>query len=154
MTYRNPVDRGGDAVLVTSLERVHHTENLGGIASSGRGVAHDQADGLLGVNDEDGADGEGNALGVDIGGILVVNHVVGVRDLAVLVANDGEAEVRASDLINVLDPALVRVDSVGRQTNELDAALLELGLEFGEGAELGRANRGVVCRGMSERSLQ
>jgi hypothetical protein len=38
----------------------------------------------------------------------------------------------------------VRVDGVGRETNHLDAALGELGLQLGEGSELGRANRGVV----------
>jgi len=35
---RDPVDRGGDAVLVTGLERVYDTENLGGVAASGGGV--------------------------------------------------------------------------------------------------------------------
>ena len=35
-------------------------------------------------------------------------------------------------------------DGVGRQTKELDAALGELGLEAGELAELGGADRGVV----------
>lgn len=69
----NPVDGGGDLVLVTSLERVDDAEDLGGVATSGGRVGEDGADGLLGVNDEDGADGEGNALGVDVGGILVVN---------------------------------------------------------------------------------
>jgi hypothetical protein len=34
----NPVDRGGDSVLVTSLERVDNTENLSGVATSGSRV--------------------------------------------------------------------------------------------------------------------
>jgi len=29
-----PIDRGGDPVLVTGLERVDDTENLGGVATS------------------------------------------------------------------------------------------------------------------------
>lgn len=70
---RNPVDWSGDAVLVTSLERVDDAENLGGVAPSRGGVGKDQTDGLLGVDDEHAADSEGNALGVDIGGVLVVD---------------------------------------------------------------------------------
>ena len=69
----NPVDRGGDAVLVASLERVDNAQNLGGVTASAGRVREDGADGLLGVDDEDGADGESNALGVNVGGILVVN---------------------------------------------------------------------------------
>jgi hypothetical protein len=140
----NPVNRGGDSVLVTSLERVDNAEHLSGVATSGSGVWEDCADGLLGVDDEDGADGESNALGVDVGGVLVVKHVVGEGDLALLVANDRELEARARDLVNVLDPATVAVDSVGRETDELYTTLGELRLELGEGTELGGADGSVV----------
>jgi hypothetical protein len=71
----HPVDGGGDSVLVTSLERVDDTEDLGGVAASGGGVGQDQTDGLLGVDDENGADREGNALLVNVGGVLVVQPV-------------------------------------------------------------------------------
>jgi hypothetical protein len=60
-------------VLVTSLERVDNAKNLSGVATGAGRVGEDGTDGLLGVNDEDGADGESNALGVNICGILVVN---------------------------------------------------------------------------------
>jgi hypothetical protein len=70
---RNPVDRGGDAVLVTSLERVDNAQNLRCVTAGAGRVGEDGADGLLGVNDEDGADGESDALGVNVGAILVVN---------------------------------------------------------------------------------
>lgn len=71
-------------------------------------------------------------------------HVVGEGDLALLVANDGKVDVAAGDLGNVLDPAVVGLDGVGREANQLDAALGELGLELGKGAELGGADGGVV----------
>lgn len=71
-------------------------------------------------------------------------HVVGVSDLTVLVANDGEGELGARDLINVLDPSCVRRDGVGGQADQLNAALGELGLELGEGAELGGADGSVI----------
>lgn len=73
---RDPVDGGGDAVLVASLEGVDNAEDLGGVAASRGRVREDGADGLLGVDEEDGADGEGDTLFVDVGGILVVNPAV------------------------------------------------------------------------------
>jgi len=76
----------------------------------------------------------------------VVNHVVSESDLALLVADDGEAELGAGNLVNIADPALVAVDRVSRQADELDAALGELGLELGKGAELGGADGRVVLR--------
>jgi hypothetical protein len=69
---RDPVDRGGDAMLVTSLQRVDNTKNLSSVSASRGGVREDEADCLLRINDENGSDSERNALGVDIGGVLVV----------------------------------------------------------------------------------
>lgn len=74
----------------------------------------------------------------------MVEHVVGKSNLALLVADDGELEAGARDLVNVLDPATVAVDSVGGKTNELDTTLGELGLELSEGTKLSGADRGVV----------
>ena len=68
----DPVDGGGDAVLVAGLEGVDDAEDLGGVAAGRGRVREDEADRLLGVDDENGADGEGDALGVDVCGILVV----------------------------------------------------------------------------------
>ena len=58
----NPVYRGGDLVLVTSLEGVDDAEDLCRVATGRGRVAEDEADCLLGVDDEDGADGERDAL--------------------------------------------------------------------------------------------
>lgn len=74
----------------------------------------------------------------------MVNHVVGEGNLAVLVANDGERDLGASNLIDILDPALVGVDGVGRETNQLGSTLGELWLELREGTELGGADGSVV----------
>lgn len=70
-----PVNGGGDAVLVAGLEGLDDAEDLGGVAAGGGRVGEDGADLLLGVDEEDGADGEGNALLVDVGGVLVVDPV-------------------------------------------------------------------------------
>jgi hypothetical protein len=75
---------------------------------------------------------------------LVVDHVVQVGDLALGVGDDGELQLGAGDLIDILDPAVVRLNVVGAQTDELDTASSELGLELGEGAELGGADGGEV----------
>lgn len=40
----------------------------------------------------------------------------------------------------------MRLDGVGRQADQLDTALGKLGLELGEGAQLGGADRGVILR--------
>lgn len=71
---------------------------------------------------------------------MVVKHVVEVGDLAVVVGNDGEGEVGVVDLVDVLDPGVVRVDVVGTQSDELDAEGSELRLELGESTELGGAD--------------
>lgn len=153
-------------MLVTSLEGVEHAQNLCCVAAGRGGVGQDQADGLLGVDDEDGADGESDALGVNVGLVLLVDpgswvrrvsgtlrvanlHVVQVRDLTALVADDGELEAAAGDLVDVLDPAAMALDCVGREADELCATLGKLRLELGKGTELGGAD-GCVVLGVGE----
>ena len=70
-------------MLVTSLQTVEDTEDFGSVAASAGRVAEDKTNGLLGVDDEDGADGEGNALAVHVGSVLVVDP----RDSVSWVAN-------------------------------------------------------------------
>lgn len=70
-------------------------------------------------------------------------HVVCQSDLALLVADDGELEVAAGDLVDVLDPAAMALNGVGAQTDELCTTLGELRLEFGKGAEFGGADWAV-----------
>jgi len=139
-----PVDGAGDTVLVSGLQSIDDTQDLGGVTAGGGGVGHDQTNLLGGVDNEDGADSQSHALGVDVGGVLVVDHVEGVGDLALGVGDNGELEVGAGNLIDVLDPAVVGLDMVGTETNELDTARGELGLELGEGAQLGGTDGGEV----------
>lgn len=72
------------------------------------------------------------------------SHVICIGDLALLVTDDWELEVAARDLINILDPSPMRLDGVGRKTDQLDATLGELGLKLCKSAELGGANWCVV----------
>ena len=71
-------------------------------------------------------------------------HVIGVCDLALLVTDDWEAQLAARDLVDILDPSSVGLDSVGRETDQLDTTLGELGLELSKGSEFGSADGSVI----------
>ena len=143
---RHPIDGRGDFLLISRLQAVHHPQHLGSVPARAGGIAQDETDGFLGIDDEHGTDGEGDALLIDVGRILVIQHIVQVRHLPFFVPDDGEAQVRAGDLVDVADPARVRVDRVRAQADQLDAALRELGLQLCKRPQLRRAYRSVVFR--------
>lgn len=113
-------------MLVTSLQRVDNTENLSCVTPSRGRVRHDKTDSLFWVDNKDRADGESDSLGVNIGGVLVIDpaevklsflsllnfwpillgnkHIVSVRNLPLLVSDNREFEVTSRDLVDVLDP--------------------------------------------------
>lgn len=121
-------------MLVTGLEGINHAEHLGCIATRRGRVGQDQADGLLRVDDENTTDGEGDSLLVDVGGVLVIQHVVRQRHLSLFVANNGKAQGGLGNFVNVFDPFVVVLDVVGRQPNEFDPPFGEFGLQLGKGA--------------------
>jgi hypothetical protein len=55
---RKPVDGGGDTVLVGGLQGINDTEDLSGVTTGGSRVGENETDLLVGVNDEDRADGQ------------------------------------------------------------------------------------------------
>ena len=144
MLTRNPIDRRSDPLLIPRLQAIHHPQDLRRVSPGARGIAQNQTDGLLRVNNKHTPDGKRNALLIHIRHILMIQHIIQIRHLPLLVPDDGETETGAGDFVNVFDPAGVRVDGVGAQADQLDVALGEFGLEFREGAQLGRADRGVV----------
>lgn len=73
-------------------------------------------------------------------------HIIEIRHLPLLIADDGKAQSAARDLIDILDPAAMALDRVGREPDELDLASTELGLELGEGSQLRRADGRVIFR--------
>lgn len=145
---RDPVDRGGDlaAELVGGLQGVEGAQDLGGVAATAGRVGHDQADLLGRVDDEDRADGQLHALVVDVGGVLVVDHVVEQGDLALRVGDDGELQAAAGDLVDVPDPRAVGVAVVDAEPDQLGVSLGELRLELGKRPELGGAHGREVVR--------
>lgn len=70
-----PVGGGIDAVLVRGEQGVHNAEQFSRAPAGGGRIGLDEADDFVGVDDEDGADRVGNASGVDIGRVLVVEPV-------------------------------------------------------------------------------
>jgi hypothetical protein len=85
-----PVDGCSNALLVGCLKRVDDSEDFGAVSARAGGVHHGQADLLLGVDDKDGTDREGNALLGCVVQILLVDHVVQEGNLSVVVGDDGE----------------------------------------------------------------
>jgi len=57
------------------------------VATSGGRVRNGQTDGLLGIDDEHRSDGEGNAAGIAVAGVLVVQHIVQGGDITRLVGD-------------------------------------------------------------------
>lgn len=100
-------------MLVPSLQRIHHTQHFGRIPPRRSRIRKYQTNGLLWINDENASDGKGNPLGVDIGRILMIQHIICIRNFALLVANDGEGQLASGNLVNVLDPAAMRLNCVG-----------------------------------------
>lgn len=76
----------------------------------------------------------------------MVQHVVCVGHLPLFIADHWEAEIGVRNLVNVLDPLMVVLYVVCRQTNQFDATLRELRLKFGKGPQLRRANRSEILR--------
>jgi len=66
---------------------VDDPQDLVKVAAGGSRVRNSQTDDLLGIDDEHRSDGEGNTLGVDVAGVLVVQHVVQGGDLTFLVGD-------------------------------------------------------------------
>lgn len=109
-----PINRRDDALLVARLQTVDDAQHLGGVPAGRRRVHHGQADFFGRVDDEDGADGEGDAAflrqTVDV---LLRDHVVKPGDGAVCVGDDGELEGSVVDFVDVRDPFGVGGEVVG-----------------------------------------
>lgn len=142
---RLPVGRSGNPMLVADLERVDHSDNLVKVATGGCGVRDDETNHLVRVYHEYIPHGERHTLGIHIGGVKCIKHVIQRSDLAFVVTNDGEVDASVRNIVDVLDPLLVRRQVVGREANHLDAALPEVGIPARNLAKLRRTHGGEVC---------
>lgn len=137
----HPVDGSSDSVLIAGLQGVHDPEDFSSIAASGGRVGQNRANGLLRVDNEDGADSEGDALLIYIRGILVIQHVILEGDLSLLVTNYRKSKIASADLIDIRNPFAMAVDGVGRQSDQLHSSSREFWLKFCESAKLSGADR-------------
>jgi len=146
-----PVDGGGDPVLVTELKRVDDPEDFVKVATSGGRVRNGQTDDLLGVDDEHRSDGEGNALGIDVGSILVVQHVVQGSDSAAFIGDDGVLDTRGADGLlaeglDILDPSFVLLETVVGEADDFHTTVIKVLGATSNFSKLSGADWGKVIR--------
>jgi hypothetical protein len=118
------------------LQRVDDTEDFIRVTSGTGGVVDDGSDNFLGIDEENCADSQSHTLRIDVGGILIIDHVVQERNLPGLIRNNRETQMAPRNVIDILNPFLMRLERIGTQPNELDATFRKLRFKFGEGTEL------------------
>lgn len=134
---RLPAGGANLAVLVGELERLDQAQGLVDVAADGQVVDGDLAQGALGVDDEEAAQGDA---------LLLNEAAVVAGNLEVLVGNQGQLEVLAQTtlLAGALAPRQVGEVAVGGDTQHGGVELLELGQGVVVGENLGGADKGEV----------
>jgi hypothetical protein len=79
-----------------------------------------------------------------------MDHAVELGHAEIGIADHRIVHLGAGDILDVVLPAFVVIDRVDRNAQKLDAALVELILDLGHVAKLGRADRREVF-GMGEK---
>lgn len=137
LATRLPAGGANLAVLVGELEGLDQTQGLVDVAAHGQVVDGDLAQGALGVDDEEAAQGDT---------FLLNQAAVVAGNLEVLVGNEGQLEVLAETtlLAGALAPGQVGEVAVGGDTQHGGVELLELGQGVVVGENLGGADEGEV----------
>jgi hypothetical protein len=73
-----------------------------------------------------------------------MDHVIQRRDLLIRIGDDGIIHGRLLCLVDVVDPAFMRIQWIHTDGDHFDPALLEVRRNFRHGPELGGADRGVI----------
>src|SRR5690348_8313563 len=143
----SPVRGRGDAVLRIRLQRVEQPQHFVKIASRAHRVDQHRLDLLVRSDDEDIAHRRVVVRGAGAAAARVrMDHVVRLRDLEVLAADDRIVDCRALRFLDVLRPARVIAHRVDADADDLRVALVEFGLQARHRAELRRADGGEVLR--------
>ena len=72
------------------------------------------------------------------------HHIICKSNLSVLVADDGEAQCTASNLIDIVDPSAMSLYGIGREPDQFHPTFGKVGLILGQSRKLSSAHRGVV----------
>src|SRR5262245_50955827 len=138
-------------MLRRELHRIDHAQHLVEVAARRHGIDENELDLLVGANDEHVADGlivsRGSRLGVAGGGSR--QHAVELGNLEVGIADHWIIRGKALRVLDVVGPFRMVVHGIDAQADDLDPALVELGLDPRHVAELGGADRREVL-GMRE----
>lgn len=134
---RLPAGGADLAVLIGELEGLDQAQGLVDVAADGQVVDGDLAQGALGVDDEEAAQGDA---------LLLNQHAVVAGNLEVLVGHEGQLQVLAQTalLAGPLAPRQVGEVAVGGDAQHGGVELLELGQGIVVGEDLGRADKGEV----------
>lgn len=133
-----PVGRNGAAVGVGSLQGFQNAQDFIHVAAHFLGVVHNEAHNALGVDDKDRAD--------CVGALALVDHAEFFGNIAAIVGNDRELDVHIEFFLDPFQPLDVGEDLVDGKADEHAVQFLEACVALLEGAELGCAHRGEVCR--------
>lgn len=134
-----PIGGSGDFVLGGELQGIDDAKDFEEIPSGAGGVSEGELDFFVRPDDEDGADG---GFIVRVG----VDHVIEGGHLLLGIGDDGEVHHAGLGFIDVFDPAVVGIERVHADSDDLDVALLEFLFDFGDHAEFGGADGGIVGR--------
>jgi hypothetical protein len=130
------------------LQRIEDAQHLVEVAARRHGVDQDELHLLVRPDDEDVAQRRvlrGRALGrvaLDVGR----EHPVELGHVEVGVRDQGVVRRGALGLLDVLRPLLGALERIDREADDLRAPLVELRLDAGHVAELGRADGGERAR--------
>src|SRR6266567_3439308 len=146
---RLPVHRRGDRVLCVQLKRIEQTQHFVEVAPGAHRIDEHRLDLLVGADDEHGADRRVVRRRSLSAACVGMDHVVGLRDLKVRIADHRVSYRRSLSLLDILYPGLVVTDGINAEPDDLGVALVELRLELGHVPKLGSAHRREIL-GMRE----
>jgi hypothetical protein len=130
------------------LHRIEQPQHFIEVATAAHRVRQRRFDLLVGADDEHRAHRRvvlrGAVFGVATG--VRVNHVEQLGHLELRVTDQRVVDLVAGGVFDVFAPALVVADRIDAQPEDLGVALVELLLQPGHVAQLGRAHRREVLR--------
>ena len=147
LTWDEFLDRIGQTIYLSATPGPYELQRVE-VAAGGHRIDQNELDLLVRSDDENVAHrlvvGR-RALG-GIAGRACGQHAVALRHIEVDVANHRVVRRKALRLLNVGRPAGMLFDRVDRETDDLDATLVELRFDLGHVTEFGGADRREVLR--------